>query len=150
MNDRILKTFSFNINLFSEVDTQMKIGELFNGVQHIGLPTKCYDDTVAFYEHLGFSLIYSTLNNGSRVGFLKQGNLVIETYESEKTAGKAGAWDHVALECSDIDAAYSIISSEGYEIISGGVQFLPFFENGVKYFTFLGPNGESVEFNQKL
>ena len=86
----------------------MNISELFDGVQHIGLPTKCFDRTVAFYQNLGFTQIYSTLNNGQHVAFLKQGNLVVETYESAEAAEKAGAWDHVALSCSDIESAFRI------------------------------------------
>lgn len=128
----------------------MNISELFDGVQHIGLPTGCFDRTVEFYRYLGFENIYSTVNGDSRVAFLKQGNLVVETYETAEPAGKAGAWDHVALECCDIEAAYDIIVKDGFEIVSGGIRFLPFFEHGVKYFTFLGPNNEKVEFNQKL
>lgn len=128
----------------------MNISELFDGVQHIGLPTKCFDRTVAFYQNLGFTQIYSTLNNGQHVAFLKQGNLVVETYESAEAAEKAGAWDHVALSCSDIESAFRIIQESAFEIVSNGIEFLPFFENGVKYFTFLGPNNEKVEFNQML
>lgn len=126
------------------------ISELFDGVQHLGLPTACFEQTVAFYTDLGFACIYSTVNNGSRVAFLKQGNLVIETYESDSVAGKAGAWDHVALSCSDIETAFTLIQERRYEIVSDGIEFLPFFSHGVKYFTFLGPNREKVEFNQML
>jgi len=126
------------------------ISELFDGVQHLGLPTACFDQTVGFYTGLGFTCIYTTVNNGSRVAFLKQGNLVIETYESDAVAGTAGAWDHVALSCSDIEAAFAIIQGEHFEIVSNGIEFLPFFSHGVRYFTFLGPNNEKVEFNQML
>ena len=128
----------------------MKIGELFDGVQHIGLPTNCYDETVEFYEYLGFKQIYSTLNGKNRVAFLKQGNLVVETYEFDNVALKNGAWDHVALECTDIEAAFKILKDAGYEVVTNGIEFLPFFENGVKFFTILGPNKEKVEFNQML
>ena len=126
-----------------------EISTLFDGVQHLGLPTGCFDKTVAFYTYLGFTCIYNTVNNGSQVAFLQQGNLVIETYESAEVAGKAGAWDHVALSCSDIERAYAIIKGDGFEIVSNGIEFLPFFDHGVRFFTFLGPNSEKVEFNQK-
>lgn len=127
----------------------MKISEFFDGVQHIGLPTNCFDNTVDFYTSLGFKNIFSSSVSTGRVAFLEQGNLVIETYESEQPALISGAWDHVALSCNNIDAAFEIIKTK-HEIISNGIEFLPFFSNGVRYFTFLGPNGEKVEFNQKL
>ena len=37
---------------------------------------------------------------------------------------------------------------KGLEVIEEGQ--LPFWENGVKYFTILGPNREKLEFNQYL
>ena len=127
-----------------------KIAETVSGVQHVGLPTSCFEKTVEFYKSLAFEVIYSTVLHGTQhVAFLKQGNLVIETYE-DNAAGKAGAWDHVALDCSDIDAAFEAVNALGYEVVSNGIEELPFWNNGDRFFTFLGPNSEKVEFNQIL
>ena len=38
----------------------------------------------------------------------------------------------------------------GYTMLDKEVQFLPFWEKGVRFFTILGPNGEKVEFSQML
>lgn len=32
------------------------------GLQHIGIPTDCLDETTAFYRGLGFEVAYETLN----------------------------------------------------------------------------------------
>ena len=109
-----------------------KIAESINGLQHIGLPTNDLEKTVAFYEGLGFSVALRTVNEaaGEQVAFLQLKELMIEAYQTSRAAGRAGAVDHIALD----DA----------------VRFLPFWARGVRFFTILGPNGEKVEFSQKL
>ena len=58
-----------------------------------------------------------------KVAFLKLNTLVVETYEN-----KAAALNTTA----------------------DTIHFLPFWENGVKFFTIEGPNKEKVEFSQYL
>ena len=116
------------------------------GIQHLGIPTSDIAATIAFYQGLGFETIWE---NGE-VAFLKLGTLVIETYSSEEVAMKNGAIDHVALNVKDIEAAWKDAMACGYETADKEINFLPFFENGVKFFTIIGPNREKVEFNQIL
>ena len=78
------------------------------------------------------------------------GTMVIETYAEENPAMKNGAIDHVALNVKDIEAAWRDAQAGGYETEDKEINFLPFFENGVKFFTIIGPNREKVEFNQML
>ncbi|MDR1801052.1 MAG: VOC family protein [Lachnospiraceae bacterium] len=123
---------------------------LITGLQHLGLPTKDYDATLKFYEGLGFEVIYSTINGSDKVAFLKIGDFVIETYEMAETAGINGAIDHIALNVTDIESAFEKIKAGSYEMLDTEINYLPFFEKGVRYFTIIGPNAEKVEFNQIL
>jgi len=116
------------------------------GIQHLGIPTEEFEKTVAFYQGLGFE---TTWTNGE-VAFLQLGSLVIETYKVEASAKLNGAIDHVALNVNDIEAAWRDAQACGYETEDTAINFLPFFENGVKFFTIIGPNREKVEFNQIL
>jgi len=116
------------------------------GIQHLGIPTADLQGTIAFYHGLGFKTIWE---NGE-VAFLQLGTLVIETYTSEEVAMKNGAIDHVALNVKDIEAAWRDAQACGYETNDTEINFLPFFEKGVKFFTIIGPNREKVEFNQIL
>ena len=75
---------------------------------------------------------------------------VSETYLVDAPALKNGAIDHVALNVNDIEAAWSDAQACGYETEDTAINFLPFFERGVKFFTIIGPNREKVEFNQYL
>jgi len=56
--------------------------------------------------------------------------------------------DHIAINVTDVEEARRIADAMQLEVIEEGQ--LPFFENGVKYFTVLGPNREKLEFNQYL
>jgi len=124
--------------------------EYLNGLQHIGLPTSNIQDTIDFYEDLGFELIYDTKVDDVKVAFLDLNGLVIETYETDDPALKAGAVNHLAIDVSDIDECFKIAKEKGYKIIDGGeIMELPFF-NGVRFFIIEGVNKERVEFNQKL
>lgn len=126
----------------------MAFSHLATGVQHIGVPTNDIEKTIAFYEKLGFKNVHQVDNNGELVAFLKLGDLVIETYQNGKAVGTAGAVDHIAINVTDVDAVRAIIDGMGLEVIEAGQ--LPFWTNGVKYFTILGPNQEKLEFNQYL
>ena len=116
------------------------------GIQHLGIPTENLEKTVAFYHGLGFE---TTWTNGE-VAFLQLGTLVIETYKVDAAAKLNGAIDHVALNVHDIEAAWRDAQACGYETEDKEINFLPFFEKGVRFFTIIGPNREKVEFNQIL
>lgn len=127
------------------------LSRTITGLQHIGIPTGDIQATIAFYKTLGFEVAHSTANpaSGAKVAFLKRGALVIETYE-DKAAMADGAIDHIALDVTDIDAAFKAAKDGDYQMLNDAVQSLPFWEHGVKFFTIRGPNKEKVEFCQKL
>ena len=58
--------------------------------------------------------------------------------------------DHVALDVKDIEEIYQYINQAGLNTTQDSIHFLPFWENGVKFFTIEGPNKEKVEFSQYL
>lgn len=126
----------------------MAFSKIATGLQHIGIPTNDLNLTIDFYQSLGFELAHRTANGDEQVAFLKFGNLMIETYQNFKAARINGAVDHIAINVTDVEEARRIADSMGLEVIEEGQ--LPFWENGVKYFTILGPNREKLEFNQYL
>ena len=71
----------------------------------------------------------------------------ISTYEELK---KIIAESGKEYDREQIEAAYRLAQEQGYQIVSNGGEFLPFWQNGVKFFILLGPNQERVEFNQYL
>ena len=102
------------------------------GVAHVGLPTNDLQKTVEFYRGLGFEVIMQTYNEKA----------------GEKMSD--GAYQHVALDVEDIESIYQKICNEKYTVITDGIEELPFWENGVKFFMIKGPNEEKIEFCQKI
>jgi catechol 2,3-dioxygenase-like lactoylglutathione lyase family enzyme len=127
----------------------MKISENIVGIQHIGIPTNDIEKTKEFFTSLGFELAYET--EKKNLCFLNLKNICIETYVSPSAAGKPGAVDHIAIDVADIEDAFETIKSAGcYQMLDNEIRFVPFWENGVKFFKIAGPNGEIVEFSQIL
>ena len=126
----------------------MAFSKIATGLQHIGVPTNDIEATLRFYTALGFEVAHRADNNGEQVAFLRLGDLTIETYQNGKAIGQAGAVDHIAINVTDVDEARRIADTMKLEVIEEGR--LPFWTNGVKYFTILGPNREKLEFNQYL
>ena len=67
-----------------------------------------------------------------------------------RRARPPGAIDHLALDVDDIESAWEEVRMAGLAPLEDAIQFLPFWENGVRFFNLLGPNGETVEFSQRL
>ena len=104
------------------------------------------------YHKLGFETAFETVNKeaNEKVAFLKHGTLVIETYENKAAKMEAGAIDHVALNVKDIEEIFAYVNQENLNTTNDTIHFLPFWENGVKFFTIEGPNKEKIEFSQYL
>lgn len=131
---------------------EMNLREQLNGVQHIGIPTNDIENTIEFYQKLGFEIAFRTVNEeaNEKVVFLKLHTLVIETYENKAAVMQSGAINHIAIDVKDIEKVYAMINQAGLNSTQDTVHFLPFWENGVKFFTIEGPNKEKVEFSQYL
>lgn len=130
----------------------MDWNENVTGIQHVGIPTNDIEKTIRFYTSLGFEVTLRTVNEaaGEAVCFLRLKNLCIETYQNGCAAGRPGAIDHIALDVTDVDAAFEKARAMGLQMLDDQVNFLPFWENGVRFFTVQGPNGEKVEFSQMM
>ena len=90
-----------------------------------------------------------------RLRFLKFNHLTLELVELPGEAKKEigargdGHIDHIALNVHDIDKAYAEMTAAGFKALEADAPvFLPLWDNGTKYFTVRGPDGEKVEFSQ--
>ena len=128
------------------METAKEFQKLCKGLQHVGIPT------ADLQKSLGFEKAYlaGSVEDGRAVAFYRLGDLTLEIYGNGPAAGVSGAIDHIALDVSDIEAAYALVQGLGYPVVSQGIESMNVWENGVRYFTILGPNQERVEFNQYL
>lgn len=128
----------------------MNIKDFTTGVQHIGIPTNDIEKTINFYLTLGFTIALRTANGTEEVAFLQLHNLIIETYQNHQAAMAYGAIDHIAIDVKNIDELFKVVKRAGLKMLDTEVHGLPFWENGVKFFTIEGPNYEKIEFCERL
>lgn len=129
------------------------IAARITGIQHIGLPTNDIEATIKFYETLGFEVASTCDLPTDKVAFLKLKNICIETYQSKESdcaKGFDGAIDHVSVDVDDIEAALEAVKAAGLKPMNDEIEFLPFWEKGVRFFKVLDPNNAPVEFCQIL
>src|SRR5690349_14639369 len=80
---------------------------------HVGLVTAHLARLREFYtETIGLPILGGFPEHG--ILFLDAGTTAIELIEkSEETWGGTGGWAHIALEVTDVDAAYAALSARG-------------------------------------
>lgn len=130
----------------------MNLHDNLTGIQHIGIPTNDIEETITFYKKLGFEIALQTVNKEAdeKVAFLRLNTLVIETYENKAAKMESGAIDHIAIDVKDVESIYQWINENDMNTTKDILHFLPFWENGVRFFTIEGPNKEKIEFSQYL
>lgn len=130
----------------------MNLHDNLTGIQHIGIPTNDIEETITFYKKLGFEIALQTVNKEAdeKVAFLRLNTLVIETYENKAAKMESGAIDHIAIDVKDVESVYQWINENDMNTTKDILHFLPFWENGVSFFTIEGPNKEKIEFSQYL
>jgi catechol 2,3-dioxygenase-like lactoylglutathione lyase family enzyme len=126
------------------------IKDFVTGIQHIGIPTKDMAATREFYAKLGFEVAFETVNDGSQVVFFRLHDLTIEAYEDENAAKAVGAIEHIAVNVTDIEKAYEEVCNAQMNTMNDEIHALPFWDNGVRFFTIMGPNCEKIEFSQYI
>jgi len=126
--------------------------QTITGLAHIGIPCADIEKTIAFYQSLGFKVIMrgSNSDSGEKVAFLRLDCLTIEVYQTTIGGTSTGAIDHIALSVCDVDKVYTRMHREGYTLIGQGIEYLPFWEKGVRFFKIQGPSNEIIEFTQIL
>ncbi len=131
-----------------------------NHLQHVGLPVTNIEQSKAFYARLGFeSAMDSTFLMDGATGLvcmMKRENMVMELYQVPEPALSQvkqrgdGHIDHIAFDVSDIDEAFELLKTNGFDVLEESPVFLNFWQKGCKYFNITGPDDERLEFCQIL
>ena len=137
-----------------------QVSNLINHLQHVGIPVTNIAVSEAFYSQFGFNkVMQSEFQEEGETGtcvMMKNKSIIIEMYQLPEQklmqirSRKDGHIDHITFDVDDIDEAYITLKDASLQIIEEKPVFLPFWQNGCKYFNILGPDGERLEFNQIL
>ncbi len=130
------------------------------GWSHLALKVKDLNRSLEFYEKLGFHKCadgYLDTPEGRLViGFVQLKGFqleIIQVCPSQRNGldkREAGPIDHFALDVRDVRQAFYACRQSGFSMATTVVKELSLFEHGIKYFIIEGPDGERIEFNQKL
>lgn len=126
----------------------MHLTNYINGFQHIALPTRNMDKTRAFYTSLGFDVHWEKENCPI---YFKLKDIVIESWTDPEAPLGAGAWLHLSIDVSDIEAVHQWLTDRQYNLTTGKAapkRDLFLTDKGVACVMIEGPNGETIEFNQ--
>lgn len=126
------------------------LSKYFTDIQHIGIPCNDIEETIKFYKSLGFKLVGKFQNGPSTCAFVKYNHMMLELWDHDKVANRDGAINHMAVNCTDVDAAYKEAKKEGYHV-EDNIEHIPsYWNNGIRFFKIQGPNKENIEFCQIL
>lgn len=138
----------------------MELRDNIKGVQHLGIPTCCLEETKKFYiENFGFSQFYEKelyYPEKMKACFLKLGDLVLELYEHRAETIRAavqkrttGVFDHFSIEAADFDDCAAKLINQGLPLAPATADGVVFYENirsaGIRGVNFVSPNGDVVE-----
>lgn len=130
------------------------------GAQHLGIPVTDLEKSRAFYGRFGFKKVMeagiSADGEKIKVAMLEKDRFILELYQltgsdlvkiRERSDGHI---DHIALDVMEINKAFDEIRNAGLKPLEDKPVFLPFWEKGVKFFNIRGPDGEKIEFSERL
>lgn len=136
------------------------------GFQHVGIPTVDIKSSIKWYvEKLGFvntgNTTIPTPDGNIYISFVEKDGLVLEFYQllgadlEETASRKHGRIDHFTMDVLNAQSAMQDAVKKGAEIerlISpdGPVTNTALWSKGVKYAFLLGPNGEHIEFCERM
>ena len=131
-----------------------------NGWSHLGIPVSDLDRSITYYSQFGFNQVMLAEipqdDEAVRVAMLERGDFLLEAYQlvaedlEEVRTRSDGHIDHIAFGVRDCDQAFGEVRSAGLKTLEDAPVHLPFWEKGVKYFNVRGPDGEKLEFNEKI
>lgn len=134
----------------SATSVKVDVNAFSSGIQHVGIPTADIQNTIDFYESLGFKNIGRFDVDGRDFAFLQLGNLVIEAIPNPNPTMQAGAIDHICLDVKNIQELFNQLRDAGYTMLNDDLVDFKVWKNGTKLFFIEGPNKEKIEFCEIL
>ncbi|MDD3346121.1 VOC family protein [Oscillibacter sp.] len=128
----------------------------FRGLGHIGIYTADMDESIAFYEKIGASLLkretLSTPNGEKHLALVDLGGVTLELIQSPTPVSmEEGCIPHFAVYVDDMDATAAAIRAAGVDtFLAPKKKVLPHLFGGLENWFFTGPSGEQIELLKML
>ena len=170
INDLWYKDVNY-INIFSQNGEKIELKErldlekqwskdIIGGWSHLGIPVTNIQKSVEFYNLFGFHEVSKEKvkenNEYTIISMMERDGLILELYQlSEKDLEKIkqrrhGYIDHIAFNVKDAQRAYLELKEKGLKLIEDNPIAVPCWDKGSLYFMIEGPDGEKLEFNEKI
>ena len=151
----------YSVSGFGPDGEKICLNQLENGAldnfSYLRMPVSDLRVTTAFYEEFGFERLFYLQEeiNGALcdVQCLKLGRWVVKLYQPDgwnRDKTRDSHHDHMALDVKNIDQAFASAKALRLELLNDSIQFLPFWQYGVRFFTLRAPDGQKVELSQML
>lgn len=128
-----------------------KVKQHTHGIAHIAVSVQDIEKSIRFYEDFGFTVQYRKNFGGSfDIACIQLDNLMLELLQNGGGSSIPSALDHFAIETKDVDGLYEEFAKRDYTFLTRGVQAMDFWENGVRFFYIAGPDGERIEFLERV
>ena len=115
------------------------------------LPDEIKNDPVMRGECMGGSMYLEDFRRMmEKCGFVMEVLEMTGSGLEELKQRKEGRLDHIALRVKDIREAFDGARKNGYPLLNHTIQELPLLEKGIRFFFVSGPDGEKVEFVEKI
>lgn len=148
------------IELCHDYSVDYKAKKGLQGWSHLAIKIRNLHKSVKFYESLGFQKTsegyLDTPDGRLIIGFVELNGFAIELIQMcgaglrELEERSAGHIDHIALDVRNIQDIFLQMKQTGYRMEQMMVKELNLLQHGIKYFMIKGPDGELIEFNEKL
>lgn len=128
----------------------------YQGLGHVAVYTRDIDESIAFYEKLGGSVMgrggVPTPEGEKKLALVSFGGITLELIQSPGTMPmEEGNVPHFALLVDDLDAAAEAVRAAGVEtFLTPEKKVLPDLFGGLQNWFFTGPSGEQIELLQML
>lgn len=113
---------------------------------HVGIEVNSLEESVRFYEKIGFSVLGEYSERNLRIAFLQLGDSKLELLECHDGRGQAhahGLISHIAFGVDNLDETVTRFRDLGIEAVS--INPVSVLSGKGRIYFFKGPNGEKIE-----
>lgn len=119
-------------------------------IHHACVDTKDIDESIAYYEKLGFYLIRKQTCDFGEYAMMRQGTARIELIQNRDAdsnhTGETGPIAHIGFDVDDVENIFDKLKSKGIVFQTDAIERSPEPMGGLLSCSTVGPSGEIINF----